>query len=190
MGKRLLFSIKTVDNEVENTERPTGNRTREPFGTKRPQRMDATDYTYYRERRILTVSGRAIDGSYFSDDCAKAEHLVISSAASIDDWTFAGFSNLRTIALPDNLRKIGTGAFYGCTSLESLRLPESLETLGDWAFGRCTFLRTAEIPETLKTIGVHAFTDCDSLGLFEVPAGTEVVNSRIKEPWKMYRQRA
>ncbi len=58
-------------------------------------------------------------------------------------------TNVRTIALPDSVTTIDSGAFSKCKSLSEVTLPKELTTLGREAFGYCTSLKEVTIPKTL-----------------------------------------
>ena len=79
-----------------------------------------------------------------------------------------GYSNLKTVVLPEGFKELGAGAFRGnslttATSLVSVTLPSTLETMGEWPFGYCTALKSITIPSNLKAISKNAFLYCTSL---------------------------
>ena len=69
---------------------------------------------------------------------------------------FAYCYNLKSITLPESLKKIGSYAFYNCKILPGIDLPKNLETIGDYAFYGCSSLTELEFPAGLKTVGNHA----------------------------------
>ena len=60
---------------------------------------------------------------------------------------FCGCSKLKTIQLPDTVKKIEKFAFCGCWQLEEINLPTLVEEVGTWAFGDC--------PRLLRIGGCH-----------------------------------
>ena len=58
-------------------------------------------------------------------------------------------TDVRTIALPDSVTTIDSGAFSNCKSLSGVTLPKELTTLGKDVFGNCTSLKEVTIPKTL-----------------------------------------
>ena len=61
---------------------------------------------------------------------------------SIDDYTFEGCTNLKTVTIVENsqLTSIGDYAFSYCSSLTSIYIPNSVTTIGDYAFSNCSNL--------------------------------------------------
>lgn len=64
---------------------------------------------------------------------------------------------MKSINIPQGVRKIGDNAFLCCESLEKIVLPDSVTELGMWCFSECKSLRTVLIPESIRNIGALAF---------------------------------
>lgn len=71
--------------------------------------------------------------------------------------------NITTVALPEGVNYIGTGAFADMTSLTDINIPESVTEIGDAAFYQCPALTSIVIPKTTERIGEFAFRKCDRL---------------------------
>ena len=65
--------------------------------------------------------------------------------------------------------EIGEKAFYGQKSLKSVEIPNTVKKIGDWAFRDCTALAYAVIPEGVLEIGKMSFRNCDSLESVVIP---------------------
>ena len=61
---------------------------------------------------------------------------------------FSNSPNLKTITLPNTMRRIGRRAFYNCVNLERIILPANLNCIEEEAFKNC---------ENLKFIGINIF---------------------------------
>lgn len=86
----------------------------------------------------------------------------------IEDWAFYPNTKIKTITLPDSIKKIGYNAFTQCTALESINFPASLEEIGDEAFSSCENLKEIIIPDSLTSLEFGAnrvFFLCSSLPL-------------------------
>lgn len=81
---------------------------------------------------------------------------------------FRDCTNLKSIKINANVKKIGKNAFQGCKALGSasngvVELPNSCTVIGDGAFYYCTGLKEVIFKNALKTIGSSAFYNCTSL---------------------------
>lgn len=81
---------------------------------------------------------------------------------------FRDCTNLKSIKINANVKKIGKNAFQGCKALGSasngvVELPNSCTVIGDRAFSNCTGLKEVIFKNALKTIGSSAFSYCTSL---------------------------
>lgn len=86
----------------------------------------------------------------------------------IGDYMFSGHTNLKTIAFPDGIVKIGKSAFSSC-SYESMEIPEGVKSIGDEAF-QSSHIGTLILPETLEDIGASAFRQLTLKSVLEIPA--------------------
>lgn len=82
--------------------------------------------------------------------------------------------NIRSIVVPQGVRKIENEAFLGCSSLQTVELPEGLREIGAWAFSRANELVSINLPESLERLGKAAFKSCGKLESIVIP-------SKIKE---------
>ena len=110
----------------------------------------------------------------------------------IGDNTFRGCGNLKTIKLPNRIKKISNycffncqrleqilfpkelyeienGAFYGCKSLNMVRMPGSLKKIKHFAFQNCNNLTQIVFNDGVKEIGVSAFRGCKKLAKLNLP---------------------
>ena len=83
--------------------------------------------------------------------------------ANIQDYEFAGCTNLTSITIPDSVTSIGAYVFADCTNLTSITIPDSITSIGECAFLQCTNLTSITIPDSVTSISVYAFGGCTSL---------------------------
>ncbi len=105
-----------------------------------------------------------------------SDHIVISgcntSASSIVipdtieglpvtkiDTNVGGFSEMKTLTLPDTLTEIGAYAFNWCSNLESVTFPDSLQMIDFQAFEHCTALKTVNFPDHLVKTGSYTLDE-------------------------------
>ena len=87
----------------------------------------------------------------------------------INSYAFMGCSWLRSINIPSGTKVIESEAFTGCESLKSITIPSGLEVIGYRAFSYCESLKSVNIPSSIKEIGEDAFYGCSSLSSIIIP---------------------
>ena len=87
----------------------------------------------------------------------------------IPHWFMRYSDVLKSIEVPDNIKKIGDHAFAKNNNLEKVILPTSLERIEERAFLECYKLKNCVIPPNLEYIGTAAFADCHSLEFVNLP---------------------
>ena len=70
---------------------------------------------------------------------------------------------IRSIILPNSIKKIGQKAFYFCLQLEQVNIPNDTVSIGSTAFCGCKKLSKIHIPPKVSDIGFLAFRMCESL---------------------------
>lgn len=98
--------------------------------------------------------------SYVDDD--QLDVVVPKGIETIGREAFED-SNVRSVSLPDSVRKIDYFAFSSCKNLREIRFGCNTKLILDSAFERCQNLRTIDIPATVEEIGFNAFKDCSAL---------------------------
>ena len=93
----------------------------------------------------------------------------------IDDYQYNGRREIRSLKLPNSLKKIGRSAFKNCASVTDIVIPNSCDTILDEAFAGCSSLRTVKLPSSLKTIGPRSFENCNSLVSVTIPNGCKEI---------------
>lgn len=93
------------------------------------------------------------------------EELTLpNSLNTIDYFTFAYNTNLKTIHFGTGLKDIAWGAFKGCSALENLDLSTSnIENIKSYAFSECTSLTSVKFPSSLRQIYGNAFSETPAL---------------------------
>ena len=90
---------------------------------------------------------------------------------------FQDSKHLRSIYVPDSVKRIWGCAFEGCTALEKVRLPEKLNMFNSYIFWKCTSLKEVILPKNLTDIPVSCFMGCMSLEHIELPEGISKVET-------------
>lgn len=95
--------------------------------------------------------------------------VIGDGITSIGTYAFSGYSNLKTVELPETVTKIDNYAFENNTKLTDINL-KNVGIIGDYAFQQCTGL-TSVVLESANTIGKWAFWKCS--GVKSVSLGSE-----------------
>ncbi|MBQ7646871.1 MAG: leucine-rich repeat protein, partial [Clostridia bacterium] len=118
------------------------------FGTESdvtlPLTIDGHDYKIYCLQGVINVT--IPDG--FTEICDRA---------------FDSCGTLRSIVIPESVKRIGQRAFFGCISLREVYLPDGITEIEDSTFNQCRRLRTVRLPDSITKIGSDAFYECESL---------------------------
>lgn len=121
---------------------------------------------------------RDVEKLYYKKDDGYEEliNLVIPETVTmIDDYTFRGYKNLKSVTFHDGITAIGENAFCGCTNLTSaIELPSQLKYLGAHAF-ESTRITSVVIPQYVTEIYSDAFYGCGKLTSVTLPAGIKKI---------------
>lgn len=111
------------------------------------------------------------------------------------DWTdtknteiIGQYITMRSVTLPQRLKKVGVKAFYGNTNMTwtNKTLPSTIELIGESAFEECKQLTEVIIPSKTQEIGARAFYGCSTYTQLESKVEGYVVynmekNSGLRE---------
>ncbi|GMO11376.1 MAG: hypothetical protein Ta2A_19700 [Treponemataceae bacterium] len=100
-----------------------------------------------------------------------------SPVIGIEDYAFAGNTNITSVVIPDSVKNLGDYAFQNCTALTSVTLPAYLKKIDNGAFSGCTSLKAVTVPASVTKIGFQAFQGCTSLASITVPSGVKRIEN-------------
>lgn len=98
----------------------------------------------------VTMDGRKYPVSVFANSC------------------FEKCTNLKSIIIPNTVKKIGDNCFWDCTLLNKIEIPNSVEELGDYCFLNCNNLTTVILSSRLKSLP-NTFCHCSKLVNITIP---------------------
>lgn len=157
------FTSETAAPETEDkseSEPETEPESYAPLATVRDRDIINTDefsYEIYKGYAIITK----YNGS--SENVEIPAEIGGAPVQEIGFYAFEANYSLRSVVLPDTVRKICEGAFVDCPSLSSINLPDGLAEIERGAFGVCVSLTELTIPASVTRIYEQAFTCCDGL---------------------------
>lgn len=142
--------------------------------------MNNDDFKYVKK---LCDRSRCVDGrdksvdNYIDLELERARIIsagtrgLLGSSGQRDvlDNALAYSSHLRTIVLPERLKRIGNNALTGCSQLEEVIMPNGVRSFGSSAFSGCYHLEYITMPEGLESIGDECFYGCERLRNITIP---------------------
>ncbi len=154
---------------------------------------DSAEVTYAAENSI------SYTGSVIIPD-AIVHNNVTYRVTAIGQSAFAYCTDLTSVMLGDNIRRVGAFAFnhctsltwvifgekvatidafafYNCAALPSLDLPASLDVIANSAFAGCVALMQVTIPKSVTWIGQGVWTGCSGIASLQVEADNTVYHS-------------
>lgn len=121
------------------------------FRYKSKNRLRITRYTGTAEDIIIPAE---IGGCIVNDIGAKAFHKT----------------NIRTVSVPDTVKKLGAECFSWCMKLEEAVFADGVEHIPFGAFLDCKSLTHVHLPyKTLRSLGERAFYFCEKLEFIDLP---------------------
>ena len=99
-----------------------------------------------------------ISGSGKSSLFTGAKKITLpNTIREIDDYAFAGCSQLTEINIPSTVEEIGEHAFDGCAALGELTIPNGVREIDEYAFRGCTSLLNVALPDSLTDLEDNVF---------------------------------
>ena len=91
----------------------------------------------------------------------------------------SGVEGIRTVIIPDGVRKIGNGAFKGMSNLETVTFRNTKETIefGTDVFAYCSNLQSITLPGSPTEIPAGMFKDCVSLTNMPSPSSLRKIGA-------------
>lgn len=102
-------------------------------------------------------------------------HVAKYADYELPDECFHNKKTLRSVVLPDVLRRIGNNAFHNAGLTGSLNVPEGVEEIGHDAFVGNDLIGILTLPSTLKKMGSFAFGGCGFVCPLNLPNGLEEI---------------
>ncbi len=93
----------------------------------------------------------------------RTSYSIPSGVKVINQYSFWGSVNLKSIVIPSGVTQILDRTFTRCTSLTSITIPNSVTSLGNHAFNGCTALTSFSISRYVTQLGEWTFVNCTSL---------------------------
>ena len=96
---------------------------------------------------------------------------IPNTVKKIENGVFKNCRNLREIVIPSSVIQLGQAVFSGCSNLSSILLSDNIKSIGQNAFSGCSHLTEIKLPAGLKKITQYMFFDCPNLLSLTIPEG-------------------
>lgn len=132
---------------------------------------------------ITCIEGRAFTGftnltSIEVDPANRVYDSRNDCNAIIEKETGSLIIGCKTTTIPNDIKRLESGAFSVCGGPDVLTLPSSLLSIGAYAFSGCTGLTSVTIPENVSNIGWGVTADCPDITSITVHPDNAYYNSR------------
>lgn len=151
---------------------------------------DSAAYIFANNSELAGGTKLIIDNSVYENtldangifwNCTTLKTVVLpDDIKKLDTNMFRGCTNLANIAIPDSVTEIRGSVFSGCLALKHIVIPPSVTTLDWWALNYCGIVDIA-IPDSVTEIGNYVFADCPDLATITIPTSvTEIANRAFR----------
>ena len=120
--------------------------------------------------KMILENLQHVKGSSVNKDAKYIDKLISSlpvetmRCLSIEDGVVVHCKDgSKDIAIPEDVRAIGSGAFKNCENLEILDVGNTVEAMHTEAFRGCKRLKSLVLPHNIRYVGESSFRDCTAL---------------------------
>ena len=89
------------------------------------------------------------------------EIKIPSTLRYLGNYSFYNSCNLKSIAIPNDVKIIPLRAFSSCTSLTEIT--HNANRIEDYAFSDCVSLKKVTLPSSVEQLGEYSFAECKNL---------------------------
>lgn len=148
------------------------------------------DYSYY-PMNAVDPYNIAICGYSGKDAVVKIPAKIDGKTVkAICDAAFANNENIKEVAIPGSVERIGAGAFYECTALKKVTFSNGVKSIESAAFACNPALKSAALPDSLEKIGEFAFENCKNLSSVRLGKNIKYLGRNIFNGTKLYKNKS
>ncbi len=109
----------------------------------------------------VTITG--YDQFFGGKDVVIPSEMFGKPVTVIGNRAFYDCDVIRSVVIPDSVKKIDSGAFSECDGIEKIVIPRSVTEIKSTTFSYCDSLREVEIYADAKNLPMFMFRDCKAL---------------------------
>ena len=110
--------------------------------------------------------------NFLIDSTSIKSITIPNNIKKIGSYAFSDCTNLKNVTIGNSVKRIEDGAFYNCSGLTSITIPDSVTSIRSSAFQGCTGLTNVTIGNSVTGIGSDAFYGCTSLTNITIPTNS------------------
>lgn len=113
----------------------------------------------------------------YTEDSLLIDTLYVNNTGDFLEKSYQGYTSIKKIIIPKNIKTIGANYLSGCTNLKTVKFLQNSEltSLGNQAFAADISLSKIYLPDKLQNIGIGAFQDCTALQKIVLPASVSTI---------------
>ena len=110
------------------------------------------------------------------ENCKEIENITIpESIEKIDEFAFSG-CNFTTVKFADNCKITEFGGFADMSNLKSINIPNNVKKINASALRNAKALKTITISSSVTEIGYCAFQDCTGITTMNIPTNVSKID--------------
>lgn len=116
----------------------------------------------FKNVQVLTIPGTVKEFRGAIQDSTALQTLIFEEGVEVieADSMVYGCKNLKTVVLPDSLKKLaGSWTLGDAAALKNVKLPAGVEISGNGLFGNCKALKTMDLPASVTTVNTSMFKE-------------------------------
>ena len=120
-------------------------------------------YSENADGTLTITGGKIVNGDVVIPDTIDGKKVTEIGMYAFSSFDNSTANNIKTLVIPEGVKKLNWYAFNTCQNLTEVTLPQSLEYIDSWAFERCYLLKTINIPANVSVINGGAFAQNTSM---------------------------
>ena len=124
-------------------------------------------------------NGAYVVENHYSGEVRIPAHILVDGQSipviGIEEDAFYGCDDVKSITLPQGLRRIHHSAFESMSELREIVIPESVTYIGENAFSDCDHLLQITLPSHLQHLSANLFESCGALEQIHLPKGVKTI---------------
>lgn len=130
---------------------------------------------------VLTISGEGPISNYsysnspFYNNSNIKSVIIEDGVTSIGDNAFRRCDEMKSVEIPQSVKRIGVAAFSNCANLVNVAIANGVTRIDENAFRQCSGIKSIIIPDSITNICDYAFCECSELSSLTLGKGIKYI---------------